>query len=81
MDLEVFRRMVLAALVAVSPGAAIEVDVAEDADGDEAAVSVTIRHSGRVVRDRTYVELPLAGDAAVAAMRAAVDGALVARDA
>jgi hypothetical protein len=44
-ELEIFRRMVLSALLAVSPGAAVDVDV-EDDGNETAQVSATVRRAG-----------------------------------
>ena len=76
MDLDVFRRMVLAALLAVTPGAVVNVDVDEDDDEHTALVSVTVRKAGTTARCSIAVGLPLDGVSALTAMNDAVRSVL-----
>jgi hypothetical protein len=78
MDLDVFHRMVLAALLAVTPGAVVNVEIDEDDDERTAVVSVTVRRAGVTARGRTEVALPLDGCTAINAMSSAVRSVLAA---
>ncbi len=77
MDLEVFRRMVMAAMVAVTPGAAVDVDVDDAGDGQGIAhVSITVRRAGMTTHGDFDVALPLDGATAIDAMNNVVRSVL-----
>jgi hypothetical protein len=72
-DPDIFRRMVLAAVIAIAPGAVVDVDIDEDdADERNVHVSVTVRRSGQVTHGETLAQLPLDAPRALEAMRNAV---------
>lgn len=76
-DPDVLRRMILAAVLAIAPGAVVDVDLDEDdADDRSVHVSVTVRRAGQVTHGEALAHLPLDAPHALAAMNAAVRSVL-----